>query len=83
MRLTWQEVWTMKYSATKNHPGQPSADPERQNEDEGSRSATQTAKDTKHVVKSAKKAAKPLEGPQDDELLDAEGRAQKGPVAAR
>jgi hypothetical protein len=79
----------MKRSATKSHPAQTSADPEKQNEGEGSRSAarrydagaTRTAKDARHVEESGKKAEKALEGPEGDELRDAERQAKKGPVA--
>jgi hypothetical protein len=61
------------------------ADPELQNEGEGSRSATrrydkgaeQTAKDPEHVKKAAQKAAEALEGPEGKALREAEERAKK------
>ena len=61
------------------------ADPELQNEGEGSRTATrrydkgaeQAAKDPEHVKKAAHKAQEALEGPEGKALREAEERAKK------
>ncbi len=61
------------------------ADPELQNEGEGSRSAAQrydkgaeqTAKDPEHVKKAGQKAEKALEGPEAKALREAEERGKK------
>jgi hypothetical protein len=68
----------------KQEPKKP-ADPELQNEGEGSRSATrrydkgaeQAAKDPEHVKKAAEKAAEALQGPDGQTLRDAEERGKK------
>jgi hypothetical protein len=62
-----------------------SADPELQNEGEGSRTATrrydqgaeQAARDVERVKKAADEAEKALEGPEGDDLKAAEERGKK------
>lgn len=69
---------------TTAHPKKP-ADPELQNEGEGSRSAArrydkgaeQTAEDPEHVKKAAEAARKALEGPEGKKLREAEERGKK------
>jgi len=66
-------------------PKKSSADPELQNEGEGSRTATrrydqaaeQAAKDPAHVKKAADEAEKALEGPGGKDLRAAEERGKK------
>jgi hypothetical protein len=68
----------------KSEPKKP-ANPELQNEGEGSRSATrrydkgaeQAAKDPEHVKKAAREAAEALEGPEAKALREAEQRGKK------
>ncbi len=65
---------------------EPPADPELQNEGEGSRSAARRydqgaaakAKDPDEVKKAAEAARKALEGKEGDELREAEARAKSG-----
>jgi hypothetical protein len=69
----------------KSEPKKKPADPELQNEGEGSRSATkrydeaaeQAAKDPEHVTKAAQKAAEALKGPEGKALREAEERGKK------
>ncbi len=69
----------------KSEPKKKPADPQLQNEGEGSRSAArgydkgaeQAAKDPEHVKKAAQKAAEALQGPEGKTLRDAEERGKK------
>jgi hypothetical protein len=69
----------------KSDPKKVPADPELQNEGEGSRSGTQrydqgaaqAAKDPEHVKKAAQKAKEALEGPEGKALREAEERGKK------
>jgi hypothetical protein len=71
--------------ASTHEPTKKKADPELQNEGEGSRTATrrydegveQAAKDPAHVKKAGQAAEKALEGPQAEELRKAEERGKK------
>jgi hypothetical protein len=69
----------------KPEPTKAPADPELQNEGEGSRSAarrydtgaTQAAKNPEHVRAAAQAAKKAIEGPEGQKLRDAEARGKK------
>ena len=69
----------------KSEPKKKPADPELQNEGEGSRSATrrydkgaeQAAKNPEHVKKAGEKAAEALQGPDGKALREAEERGKK------
>jgi hypothetical protein len=73
------------FMSQKAEPKKKPADPELQNEGEGSRSgarsydkgAEQAAKDPEHVKKAAQKAKEAIEGPEGKALREAEERGKK------